>query len=58
MQSPTYTLPTRFVSTEKLIHVRPVLEEASFFVLSLTSEGVSLTLLEAMASGLPVRRPG
>ena len=35
-------------------HVRPVLEEASFFVLSSTSEGVSLTLLEAMASGLPV----
>ncbi|HEY6360343.1 MAG TPA: glycosyltransferase [Vicinamibacterales bacterium] len=34
--------------------VRPVLGEASFFVLSSTSEGVSLTLLEAMAAGLPI----
>ena len=34
--------------------VRTVLDEASFFVLSSTSEGVSLTLLEAMAAGLPV----
>jgi glycosyltransferase involved in cell wall biosynthesis len=34
--------------------VRPVLSGASFFVLASTSEGVSLTLLEAMAVGLPV----
>jgi glycosyltransferase involved in cell wall biosynthesis len=34
--------------------VRPVLSGASFFVLASTSEGVSLTLLEAMAAGLPV----
>jgi glycosyltransferase involved in cell wall biosynthesis len=34
--------------------VRGVLNEASFFVLASTSEGVSLTLLEAMAAGLPV----
>jgi glycosyltransferase involved in cell wall biosynthesis len=34
--------------------VRPVLGGASFFVLASTSEGVSLTLLEAMATGLPV----
>jgi glycosyltransferase involved in cell wall biosynthesis len=33
--------------------VRPVLREAGFFVSSSTSEGVSLTLLEAMAAGLP-----
>jgi glycosyltransferase involved in cell wall biosynthesis len=34
--------------------VRPVLSGASFFVLASTSEGISLTLLEAMAAGLPV----
>ena len=34
--------------------VRAVLRGASFFVLASTSEGVSLTLLEAMAAGLPV----
>lgn len=34
--------------------VRDTLAEASLFVLPSTTEGVSLTLLEAMASGLPV----
>ena len=34
--------------------VAAVLRGASFFVLASTSEGVSLTLLEAMATGLPV----
>ena len=34
--------------------VRLVLKGASFFVLASTSEGVSITLLEAMAAGLPV----
>lgn len=34
--------------------VRPVLSGAGFFVLSSQSEGVSMTLLEAMAMGLPV----
>jgi glycosyltransferase involved in cell wall biosynthesis len=34
--------------------VRAALMEASFFVMASTSEGVSMTLLEAMATGLPV----
>ena len=34
--------------------VRAVLSGASFFVLASISEGISLTLLEAMAAGLPV----
>jgi glycosyltransferase involved in cell wall biosynthesis len=34
--------------------IPPLLARARFFVLSSVSEGVSLTLLEAMASGLPV----
>jgi glycosyltransferase involved in cell wall biosynthesis len=34
--------------------VRAVLSGASFFVLASISEGMSLTLLEAMATGLPV----
>jgi glycosyltransferase involved in cell wall biosynthesis len=38
--------------------VRGVLAGASFFVLASTSEGVSMTLLEAMATGLPVVATG
>jgi glycosyltransferase involved in cell wall biosynthesis len=34
--------------------VRPYLRDASIFVQSSTSEGISMTLLEAMAAGLPV----
>ncbi|MES2304379.1 MAG: glycosyltransferase [Gemmatimonadota bacterium] len=34
--------------------VRPMLDHAGLFVLSSLSEGIALTLLEAMAAGLPV----
>src|SRR5262249_47460102 len=34
--------------------VRPVLSEATLFVQSSLSEGISLTLLEAMAAGVPI----
>lgn len=35
-------------------NVRPMLDQAGVFVLSSLSEGIALTLLEAMAAGLPV----